>query len=386
MGLHLASSTPPKFDGVSQAVEAAIAAGAFPGAVVLVGRGADVVFHAAHGVRSLEGSERPPMLADTVFDLASLTKPLATTIALMLLMREDKVRLADRVPRFIPNFGVHGKTHVTVRHLLSHSSGLAAWRAYHRDVLRAERQGKLNSVASTGSRALVYESIHRERLEYEPGTRSLYSDLGFLLLGELIELLTHAALDRYCHDRIFRPFGLQATGFVDLSRLRVRKLEPVVDMIAPTERCPWRQRTMCGQVHDDNAWAMGGVAGHAGLFANATDVHTIVARLRACWRGEDDFVPQAMMREMWTKDPYVPGTTWALGWDTPTPGTSSAGSRVSANAVGHLGFTGTSVWIDLERDAHVILLTNRVHPTRANDRIREWRPKIHDAVWDALDA
>ncbi len=131
---------------------------------------------------------------------------------------------------------------------------------------------------------------------------------------------------------------------------------------------------------------MGGVAGHAGLFASAADVHTLVCRLRAAWRGEDDFLPAALVRECWTPSRLVRDSTWALGWDTPSPRDSSAGTRISAAAVGHLGFTGTSVWIDLERDAHVILLTNRVHPSRANERIRAVRPRVHDAVWEALDA
>jgi CubicO group peptidase (beta-lactamase class C family) len=166
--------------------------------------------------------------------------------------------------------------------------------------------------------------------------------------------------------------------------MRSRKLTPVTDMIAPTEHCPWRKRVLCGEVHDDNAYAMGGVAGHAGLFASATDVHALATRLRACHRGEDDFVPPELMRLFWTRAGLVPGSTWALGWDTPSPGGSSAGSGFGPEAVGHLGFTGTSLWIDLARDLHVIFLTNRVHPHRENDRIREFRPRVHDAVMEVV--
>ena len=157
-------------------------------------------------------------------------------------------------------------------------------------------------------------------------------------------------------------------------------------MIAPTERCPWRNRVLCGEVHDDNAYAMGGVAGHAGMFGTAADIDRLASRLRACWRGEDDFMPREVVREFWTRDPTVEGSTWALGWDTPSPTNSTAGTRIGPNSVGHLGFTGTSLWIDLERDAHVILLTNRVHPQRDNDRIRDVRPRVHDATLEALDA
>jgi CubicO group peptidase (beta-lactamase class C family) len=206
-----------------------------------------------------------------------------------------------------------------------------------------------------------------------------------MLLGELVEVVSRMPIDRFCHERIFRPLGLRATAFVDLSALRTRRLAPVAELIAPTERCPWRKRVLCGEVHDDNAWAMGGVAGHAGLFASAAEVDRLAGRLRACWRGEDDFVPREIVREFWSRDPLVEGSTWALGWDTPSPEGSSAGNRIGRNAVGHLGFTGTSLWIDLERDASVVLLTNRVHPRRDNERIREVRPRIHDAALEALD-
>jgi serine-type D-Ala-D-Ala carboxypeptidase len=373
------------FGRLAAELEAAVAAGAFPGAVVLVSRAGQVVYHAAFGCRSLE-PERTPLRPDTVFDLSSLTKPLATTTAFMLLVKERKVEIDHRVTRFFQNFGVHGKTHVSFRHLLAHCSGLPGWRPYFRDVERIERGGRPDFVGSHGAKEFVYEQIHRERPEYEIGTKSVYSDLGFMLLGELIEVVARQPLDRFCHERIFRPLGLRAMAFVDLSAIRTRRLTPVSDVIAPTERCSWRGRLLCGEVHDDNAWAMGGVAGHAGLFGNAADVNALTTRLRAAWRGEDDFLPSALVREFWTRDPIVAGSTRALGWDTPSPHGSSAGERVSKNTVGHLGFTGTSLWIDLERDAQVVLLTNRVHPRRDNDRIQEVRPRVHDAAWEALDA
>jgi CubicO group peptidase (beta-lactamase class C family) len=374
------------FAPVAGEIEAAIAAGAFPGAVIRVSRRGGLLWHEAFGARSVE-PERTPMRRETIFDLSSLTKPLATTTAFLLLCAERKVQLDDRVSRFFPNFGVHGKTQVSFRHLLAHCSGLAAWRPFHRDIVRLEKGGqRLNFVSSRGAKEWVYEQIHRERPEYPPGSRSLYSDLGFMLLGELVELLTREPLDRFCAGRIWRPLGLRATAFIDLTRLRSRQLVPVADAIAPTERCPWRKRILCGEVHDDNAFAMGGVAGHAGLFASAAEVDALAARLLACWRGEDDFLPTALLREAWSRDGSVPDSTWALGWDMPAAAASTAGRLVGAHAVGHLGFTGTSLWIDLDRQVAVTLLTNRVHPSRENDRIRDWRPRIHDAVWTVVGA
>jgi len=374
-----------QFERAAGVIEQAVAAGAFPGAVLLVGRGDEVVYHQAFGHRSLEPS-RTPMTRDIVFDLSSLTKALVTTTAIMMLVREGKLRLDDRVTRFIPNFGVHGKTHVTLRHLLAHCSGLPAWKPYHKDVAKAERRGAMRFGGLRGARTMVLEAIHRERPEYALGAKAVYSDLGFLLLGELIELVTHQPLDRFCQDKIFRPLGLRTTAFIDLDRLRQQKLTPVVDVIEPTERCPWRGKILCGEVSDDNAYAIGGIAGHAGVFASALDVHRIAALLQASAEDRDEFLPGALVREFWEREGSVPDSTWALGWDTPSAKDSMAGSRVSSRTVGHLGFTGTSIWIDRERGAHVVFLTNRIHPRRDNERIKTVRPQVHDAVWEALDA
>jgi CubicO group peptidase (beta-lactamase class C family) len=369
---------------ISAVLEHGMARGAFPGAVVLVARGDAVVLHQAVGYRSLE-PVRTPMRADTVFDLSSLTKPLATTLAVLLLVREGKLRLDDRVSRLVPGFAVHGKDGVTIRHLLAHCSGLAAHRPFFDDIRRIEREGRPNFVATRGARDLVYEAIHRERPAHPPGVAAVYSDLGFMLLGELVELVAHQPLADFVRARLYRPLGLQHLDFIDLTRLRRERLEPDTDAIAPTERCPWRGKILCGEVHDDNAWAMGGVAGHAGLFGNAASVHALIVMLRACARGEPGPLPAALVQEMWRRDGAVGDSTWALGWDTPSAHGSSAGTRVSRRAVGHLGFTGTSMWIDLERDCHVVLLTNRVHPSRRNEAIREIRPRLHDAVFEALD-
>lgn len=372
------------FHPVEDAFKEAVAQGVFPGAVVLVGKGEEVVFERAFGCRSLV-PEKSPMQADTIFDLASLTKPLATAVAMMLQVREKKIRLEDRITRFFPNFGVFGKTHVTFRHLLAHCSGLPAWQPYYEDIVKGAREGKINFIASRAAKSYVFERIHREKSASPPGTVSLYSDLGFMLLGEVVEEITGWSLDRYCQDKVFKPMGLRSTSFVDLTQLRTRRLQPVHEMIAPTEHCPWRKRILCGEVHDDNAYAMGGVAGHAGLFSSARDIHLFINRLRSCSRGEDPFLPAPLLKEFLTRDETVQGANFALGWDTPSPENSSSGSYFSPHSVGHLGFTGTSIWWDLEKDCHVVLLSNRVHPARSNDKIKAFRPYIHDLIMKTLD-
>lgn len=373
------------FGRVEQEMANAVQRGVFPGAVLLVRAGTRVFYLRAFGQRQIEPT-RAPMAEDTIFDLSSLTKPLATTTSIMLLVRDGKLRLDDRVTRFLHNFGVYGKTHVTIRHLLCHSSGLAAWRAFYKDIQQIEKRGeKVNFLGSSAAKEYVYEAIGHERPESPAGTKAVYSDLGFILLGALVEMASGTTLDRFYQERVVRPLGLRATSFIDLGMVRTRRIVPVTDMIAATERCPWRKRVLCGEVHDDNAWAMGGVAGHAGLFASARDIDTLLCSLRAAWSGQDETLPAELVREFWTRDRSTPGSTWALGWDTPSPTGSQSGSRFSSDTIGHLGFTGTSIWMDLARDRHVVLLSNRVHPTRDNQAIKEFRPLVHDLVNEALD-
>ncbi len=371
------------FQAVERAVGDAVDHGVFPGAVLVVGREEEIIYEEAFGSRSLV-PVRSPMQLETIFDLASLTKPLATTVAIMLLVREKKIRLDDRVTRFCPTFGVFGKNTTTLRQLLNHSSGLAAWKPYHEDILRAERDGKINFVASRAAHHYVLEQIHRDKPINPPGTQVLYSDLGYMILGEIIEAMSGSTLDRFCHEKIFKPLALRSTAFVDLTQVRTKQLQPVEEMIAPTESCPWRKKFLCGEVHDDNAYAMGGVVGHAGLFSCARDVHRLVAHLSRCLRGSDAFLPQALIQEFLTRDETVKDSTYALGWDTPSASKPSSGNYFSPRSVGHLGFTGTSLWWDLEKNCHVILLSNRVHPTRKNEKIREFRPHIHDLIMQTL--
>ncbi len=372
------------FGALDDLFKEAVTQGVFPGAVVLVGRRDEVVFERAFGFRSLF-PEKTLMQSDTIFDLASLTKVVATTTAVMLLVGEKKIRLDDRVNRFVPNFGVFGKHRITIRHLLTHCSGLPAWKPYYEEILGAEKGGRINFVASRAAKSYVFELIRGEKLVTSPGTRMLYSDLGFMLLGEIVEVISGRTLDRYCQERIFDPMGLQSMFFVDLTQLRVRQVLPAQERIAPTGSCPWRKRILCGEVHDGNAYAMGGVAGHAGLFSSARDIHYFICRLRRCYEGVDPFLPAEVVREFFTRDGTVEGSTYALGWDTPASANSTSGGFFSANSVGHLGFTGVSLWWDLEKSCHIIFLTNRVHLLRDDNKMNEFRPYLHDLIMKTLD-
>jgi CubicO group peptidase (beta-lactamase class C family) len=372
-----------KFGALEDALDEGVRKRAYPGAVLLVSREGETVFERAVGSRTLV-PEPSPMQTDTVFDLSSLTKCLATTPAMLLLVRDRRLALDDRVTRFFHNFGVYGKDRVTFRQLLTHSSGLAAHRELYKEVAKLEQRGRLNFVASRGAKEWVYEQVHREKPEAVPGSRVIYSDLGFMVLGQVVETITGQGLDRFCRTRIFGPLGLRSLSFVDLTQVRTGRLALRRDQIAATQKCPWRRRVLCGEVGDENAYAMGGVAGHAGLFGTARDVDALAGALASCLEAEDGLLGPAATREMWTRDPSVPDSTRTLGWDTPSPVGSSAGSRMSSWTVGHLGFTGTSIWMDLERRVRITLLTNRVHPDRDNQRLKELRPVIHDLAMEAL--
>jgi serine-type D-Ala-D-Ala carboxypeptidase len=368
------------FSAVDREINTAVDMGVFPGAVVLVKQAGKVLYRRAVGYRSLEPMQTS-LNEETLFDVASLTKPLATTLAFLLLVKQKRLSLDDRVSRFFPNFGVYGKMPITFRHLLSHSSGLPAWRPYYKEILARETKGKkLGWLGTSAAREFVYTELQREKLDATPGQRAVYSDLGFILLGAAVESIGGMGLDQYCQDKIFRPLGLRSTTFMNMERMRLRKLQPVLECFAPTERCVWRKRIICGEVHDDNAYAMGGVSGHAGLFSSVDDIDRLVSVLLACYRGEHAFLPAPLMRECWTPTHSVPGSTWALGWDTPSPKGSSTGGLFSPRSVGHLGFTGASLWIDLDRQIHVIMLSNRVHPRRSNDKIHAFRPVLHDTI------
>jgi serine-type D-Ala-D-Ala carboxypeptidase len=368
---------------VEQAFTEAVQQEIIPGAAIVVRRGSDVAFEGAFGSRTL-GPDHSPMQLETVFDLSSLTKPLATSVAIMMLVRDAKLKLDERVTRFFHNFGVHGKSHVTFRQLLAHCSGLAAWRPYFQQIAAIEKSGKVNFMSSRGAKEFVYDEIHRERPEYPPGSKALYSDLNFILLGEVVEQVSGMVLNRFCRDRIFRPLALRSTDFIDISQNRTRRLEPVREMFAPTGFCPLRKRWLIGEVDDQNAYAMGGVAGHAGLFAPVHEVDGLAHELLRSYSGKSELIPQRIIREFWSRDKTASGSTWALGWDTPSLEYSSSGQHFSPAAVGHLGFTGTSIWIEPQREIVISLLTNRVHPRRDNQAIRDLRPRIHNLVMQAL--
>ncbi len=344
--------------------------GDFPGAVLAVGYEGQLVFEMAVGSAALV-PEAHRMTVDTRFDLASLTKPLATTTALMRLVEASQVSLEAPINAYLPSFEAQSCPSPTLRHLLTHSAGLPAWCPFYRDI---EPGAPL-----TERRRQVYEAAHRTPLLTPAGTVTRYSDVGFILLGEVVEVVSGMPLDEFCATAVF--------GALDLPGIHFRHIDqpPASDgPIASTEACPWRGRVLNGEVHDENAWIMGGVAGHAGLFATARDIWRFAQGLVDGWHGCHWLVSPTTLHTFLQRQGSPPGSTWALGWDTPTPGQSSAGRYFPPTAMGHLGFTGTSLWIDIARRVIVVLLTNRVHPSRQREGLKAFRPALHNAVMQAL--
>jgi CubicO group peptidase (beta-lactamase class C family) len=356
-------------DKMSEAVEKSV----FPGAVLLAGLGGKLILHEAFGYASIV-PRRVPMTRRTRFDLASLTKPLATATAIMLLVNEGRIDLSDSVERWIPEFGNGGKSKATVFHLLNHSSGLRALRPYHREFIRSRKKA-----GSRAARRRIFERLVREKTIYPPGTRSLYSDLGFMLAGKIVETAGGMRLDRFCRRRLFSPLGLSTLGY-----RRVTGQNPKSGRYAATERCAWRRRVLCGEVDDSNAYVMGGIEGHAGLFGTGLDVYRFAQAILDAANGSGGMVPQALADRFVTRA-GTPGSSWALGWDTPSA-PSTSGRYFSPRSFGHLGFTGCSIWCDRDRELIVVLLTNRIHPSARNNRIRAFRPVIHDVIVRELAA
>ena len=344
---------------------AGVADGVFPGAQLLVSRGESVCHFGAYGVEALSG--RRPVSGETYFDLASLTKPLATALAVMALMGEGKLRLEMPLGEMLPPLGRWGKGRILLSNLLCHDSGLPAHRSYYerlREVPAADRAG------------LLWRLLGEERLERAVGERTVYSDLGFMVLSLAVAAAAGEGMDRYLARRIYGPLGISGLHFPGVGKGSGGR------RYAATERCPWRGKVVRGEVHDDNAFAMGGVAGHAGLFGRAGDVHQLLMEILRELRGEGRGILDGALLARFLAPWGRTGRT--LGFDRPSAAGSSCGRHFSRRTVGHLGFTGTSFWMDLEREIVVILLTNRVHPVRDNIAIRAFRPRIHDAVMEGM--
>jgi CubicO group peptidase (beta-lactamase class C family) len=345
-------------DSLRAVIDRAIADSAFPGAYAVVGTREGII--AEYGAGRLDALDDTRPSNTTVWDLASLTKVIGTTSAMLQLVGSGRVALDSPVVRYLPEWTARGANRVTVRNLLSHNSGLQAGRLFYKEATTADE---------------AFQQLFATAPDTVPGVRYTYSDIGFLLLGRLVSRVGGESLDAYDAGHIFGPLGMQDTRYLPPSSWLPR--------IAPTEQDPWRGRKVRGEVHDENAHRMGGVVGHAGLFSSARDLSRF-ARMYLNYGQLDGtriFDSATVVAFTRVQNPAI--SHRALGWETPN-GSNSAGKRMSPSAFGHTGFTGTSLWMDPGQNLFVLLLTNRVNPTRENRKITNVRTGLADAVVGAL--
>lgn len=312
-----------------------------------------------------------PVNEDTFFDLASLSKALSTTLILYSLIEEKKMGIDDTLQDLLNRDIPKDKQGITVRHLLSHSSGLISYKPYFKGFATQRIQGNID---------VLLKCILAEPLEYEPEIDCQYSDLGFILLGHIVEHLTGKALNINFEERITAPLGLEKDIFYLPGTGTVFEKK----QFAATENCPWRGRVMQAEVHDEHCWLMDGVSGHAGLFGKVGGVLRLCEEILDQWQGRGKtyswtgMLAQGLLRQ-------YDNQTWSLGFESPSAQGSSGGKYLSSRSVGHLGYTGTSFWIDPDKQLVMVLLTNRVHPTRENTKIRQFRPLFHNKVIEGLE-
>jgi CubicO group peptidase (beta-lactamase class C family) len=348
---------------VDSVVIRAIRDSAFPAAQMCVVKNGIQFYNKSFGKLTYDRNT-PETNSSTLFDLASLTKVVATTSAIMKLCDDGKISLDDSVTKFIPQFGVNGKEKILVRSLLLHNSGLPAFKQFY----------KMNPQMKASE---VLDSIYASELLFQPGDSTLYSDFNFIVLGKIVETISRKSLDKYCSENFFQPLRMKNTFF------NPTKYDS--ENCAPTEiDTSWRKQTVQGSVHDETSAMLRGIAGHAGLFSTASDLAIFMQMLLNGGNyGGKQYLKKETIELFTTRQNEKSLRT--LGWDSKTTnGYSTAGNLFSQNSFGHTGFTGTSIWVDKEKNLFVIFLTNRTFPTRANTKIREVRPKLHDAIINAM--
>ena len=355
--------------GIIEGVFPAAAAGIFQG----LGK-EKKVFISFYGNAAIYPEKRV-LKKNNFFDLASLTKPLATTMAILCLMKEKKIDIDETLPSLLEIKIKGEKSKIKAKHLLSHSSGLPAHREYFK---------MLKDISQKEKSKVVENRILQERQEYIPGTAAIYSDLGFMLLGLIVEKKSGCGLEYYVEEKVLKPLNLEKKIFYK-PLFQEKSRYDKKDFVA-TENCPWRKKILSGEVHDDNCYTMGGVGGHSGLFGNIEGVTTYTAKILEMWKGviEHPNIKKEDLEYFLSRQQNISGSSWGLGFDTPAIKESSSGNFFSRKSIGHLGFTGTSFWLDPDKNLGIVLLTNRIHPSRENNKIKLFRPYFHDRVMKIL--
>jgi CubicO group peptidase (beta-lactamase class C family) len=346
---------PQYLDSLSLYLNQAISDSAFPGCAISIGYKGNLIFEQSFGHFTYDTSS-PAVKVNSIFDLASLTKVVATTTITMILYDQGRLNLDQKVADIVPAFNGDHKDKITIRHLLTHTSGLPGWVRFYLELQGKER---------------IIQEICDIDLINDPGTVYVYSDLGMIMMQKILETIAQKPLDQLVKDYITTPLKMNRTFYNPGRQL--------ISQIVPTEISDWHQKLVHGFVHDENTYAMGGVSGHAGLFSTVQDLSIFCQMYLNGGVYDEKRILKSETIQLFTKrQNIVKGSTRALGWDTRSEQNSMAGDYMSMQAFGHSGFTGTTIWIDPVNQVFVVLLSNRVYPTRENRKISSVRPIIHN--------
>lgn len=353
---------------IAALIQDAISQGVFPGAVVLCALDQKIIFHEAFGLADIFESRK--MQVDSIFDLASLTKPLATTLAVAKLIQDGRLSLDRNIGTILDAFKYTEKKDITIDMLLRHTSGFPAHREYFKKMVKAGKP-----------RQTLRQLLVQEPLETKIDGHPVYSDLGFMILSWIVEKISNERLDQFVSRQVYAPLDIDHLFFIPVNCAAENDFLDRQKIVS-TQDCPWRKKVLNGQVDDDNAWAAGGIEGHAGLFGDAFCIYKLCCEILRAMTDQPTRVlaPDILKQFVQKKHPC----DRVAGFDTPSKKNSSSGHFFSDRSIGHLGFTGTSFWIDPETDLIIVFLTNRVHPFRSNNKIRKFRPQLHDLIYTEL--
>ncbi len=392
-----------RFEGVSSVLSSACQEGVFPAASLQISRYGETLYQGAAGrltqlKKAAEGepgesleapSDGVPVSHETVFDIDGLTVPVVTVPIILNLVAQNALDLDARVSRYVHGFGVYEKSPVTVRQILNHTSGLSAYTPFYSELDKTGRGGKLISVATRSASQQVYTSINRSHLKAKPGSAQAFSEVGMILLGNIIETLTGTTIDKVCWREVTGPLALRNTGYIDLSLIQRGKYVPDPELIAPSEDCSWRGRVLCGEVRDENTWMMGGVSGQAGLFSNVEDLSKWSKSFFNAYHGRSGQLARELLHEsLKPAEKFEDGLRGC--WSTPKQTFSFDAVKASSESGETLpplalaGRTGCALLLDPERELSVVFLSNRSYPSRSNKKIQAFYPKLFQEIWSAL--
>ncbi len=372
-------------DLIQQIIAEGLGQGVFPGCCLSVGSRGQTLFHNAYGTffPESEHDKNQRVTIDTVYDLGTLSSVIGTVTTIWSLINQNFLSFEDQVIRFQQSFSVHGKAAITVEDLLFHLSGLASEQNYHEEISKDSLNKSLGLMTSPGAKEYVYNRINRARLRSKPHEVQRFSSVGMILLGRIIENLTGKSLDDAVTEHVFKPLKLNSTGYINLNRLKTG-IRTDLEKVAPTEDCAWRKKQLWGEVQDDVAWSMGGVAGHAGIFSTVEDLGLFCEEILAAYRGNSELIKPEVLQQAWSLNSANQGLRYVGGWEKAHKENQLLNCGFSEQAIGFCSNSGCLIWIDPEVDLHVVFLSNAHCPSRNNKRIMNFMPQLLKAIRESF--